>query len=108
MSDHRNPGLRKAIEIDHDDPIFAAFGLDPEQVAAALHRPRRISGWLLLAIIGIIAPLVGFIMVHWPDMAHAAVMTPTENVQAAPVSPQQSFLPQSPVPQNLTRQNPAH
>lgn len=107
MRDHQKPGLRKAIEIDRDDPIFSAFGLDPEQVAAALHRPRRISGWLLLAIFGIIAPLVGFIMFHWPDMAHAAVMAPAENVQAAPVSAQQRPVPQSPTPQNPTRQNPA-
>jgi hypothetical protein len=85
MSDHQTNGLRKAVEIDRDDPIFAAFNLDPEQVAASLHRPRRLSRWLLLAIFGIIAPLVGFVVFHWPDMAHAATMVPVTNVQAGDV-----------------------
>jgi hypothetical protein len=85
MSDHQTNGLRKAVEIDRDDPIFAAFNLDPEQVAASLHRPRRLSRWLLLAIFGIIAPLVGFVVFHWPDMAHAATTVPVTNAQAGGV-----------------------
>lgn len=91
MTDHQKAKTASVTQISADDPIFAAFGVDPENAAAALHRPRRRSRWLLLAVLGIIGPLAAFIAVHWPDMAHAAsvtaVTTPALTTPAATVTP---------------------